>query len=381
MEPPDKRQKFSINAILEAIGVADKQLDVARSIFHQWAGYDFKKIKEDSDLLEAKVLIKKIEASISKLKSNWTRDRTFRRTSLNKTWLKRINYSFFERPHELRTIDEEDEENEDSDEEEEEEESEDDGIIDLMDFGEEQMQRTSYRKSLLDCKPDTRLKRTANIYQVVITEAQLQMISLEQLAAYLCYRFLYMQYKKKAKQYYDVFHGFDFTSKPKYNVEQSLHFCVRNRLSQVAYNRNRLNLLPVLVLMPYNNVSQHRRFICPKLEEYQINVIEEEMQEVMQPDGSIKATMAEKAVSKSVGVFCNLGQALEITMQRLLKSNWEVIFSKDLRNLVLSIRTGLDAAGDQKQYHQRSQRNMDTSHLLSIMYVTNEVFAPVPKQG
>ena len=61
-------------------------------------------------------MIKKIEASISKLKSNWTRDRTFRKTSLNKTWLKRINYSFFERPHELRTIDEEDEENEDSDE-------------------------------------------------------------------------------------------------------------------------------------------------------------------------------------------------------------------------------------------------------------------------
>ena len=133
--------------------------------------------------------------------------------------------------------------------------------------------------------------------------------------------------------------------------------------------------------MPYNDVAKHRRFVCPQLSEYKTKLAEEEIHEEQEPDGSIKTTIVKKTVDKSVGVFCDLGQALEITMQRLLKAHWELIFAKDLRNLVLSIRTGLDAAGDQKQYHQRSQRNIDTSHLLSIMYVTNEVFAPLPNQG
>ena len=192
------------------------------------AGYDLQNLKQDTEIQEAKGLIKKIEASISKLKSKWTRDRTFRKTSLNKTWLKRLNYSFFERPHDLFTIDEDLEEEEDEEEDfsDVEENQEGEGTIDLLDFEEEQMERTAYRKSLLDCKPNTRLRRTTNIYQVVITEARLQMISLEQLATYLAYRFLYMGDKKKSKTYYEVFLGFDFTSKPKYNVEQSLHFFV-----------------------------------------------------------------------------------------------------------------------------------------------------------
>ena len=216
----------------------------------------------------------------------------------------------------------------------------------------------------------------------MITEARLQMITMEQLSSYLNYRFSYMEDKKKSKQYYDIFQGFQFLSKCHYDLEQSLHFLVRNRLSNVAYNRNRLNLLPVLVLKTYNDVSQHRRNICPSLIEYKKNVTENVMEDVLQPDGSNKTKMVEKIVEKTVGVYCDLGESLVITVLRLLKANWDKVFINDLdQNLVISLRTGLDAAGDQKQYHQRSQRNIDTSHLLSIMYVVNVIFVQYPYQG
>ena len=85
------------------------------------------------------------------------------------------------------------------------------------------------------------------------------------------------------------------------------------------------------------------------------------------------------------GIFANLGEAIQIVIQRMLQfggSEWLPCCVKDdsqCANVVAKIHCSGDGRGDEKQYTQRSQVDLDTSHVISFVFTVTDIsLAPSP---
>lgn len=139
----------------------------------------------------------------------------------------------------------------------------------------------------------------------------------------------------------------------------------RNNISRARYTNMRLVLLSDVRLPPFSFLSELRMSFTPQLHTYPVDC----------------------DPAKQRGVFANLGEAIQIVMQRMLQfggSQWLPCCDKkgsQCANVVAKIHCSGDGRGDEKQYSQRSQVNLDTSHVNSFVFtVTSISLAPLPTE-
>ena len=176
-------------------------------------------------------------------------------------------------------------------------------------------------------------------------------ISLSQAVGYLLHRHFYNQDKRLASLGRDLFHG---KTNPAAGVPvlDCLWILARNNLGRLRYTNLRLQLLKHVKLKPYSYLSDLKLAIAPQLFPW--------------PQGG------DQSVQR--GVYADLGEAVCKVLQRMIRyggSDWIPSCAKEgsrCANLVATVHCSADGRGDEKQYNQRSQVDMDTSHVMSFVF-------------
>ena len=114
----------------------------------------------------------------------------------------------------------------------------------------------------------------------------------------------------------------------------------------------RYMLLRHISISPYYLLSHLRTQICPDLHPYPVGVEKD----------------------NAVGIYSLLSNQLKCDFMRMLKYSENSLGLLD-RNCCLKVPGGLDCAGDQKEYQQRSQLGLDTTHLENGSYVIVSIHA------
>ena len=141
-----------------------------------------------------------------------------------------------------------------------------------------------------------------------------------------------------------------------------LWLTARNNISKARYVNMRLALLKHVKLAPYSFLRELRMAITPQLHTWPLNCAPEEQR----------------------GVYAELGEAIRIVVQRMIQFGsgaWMPCCNHEgnsCSNLVAKIHCSGDGRGDEKQYSQRSQTGMDTSHVLSFVFTVSSIAQSLP---
>ena len=126
----------------------------------------------------------------------------------------------------------------------------------------------------------------------------------------------------------------------------------RNNLSRGRYTGLRLQLLKHVRLQPYSFLSELRMSLCPPLHPWP----------------------ADCEASLQRGVYADLGEAILSVVKRMIEFDPKLLPScrqgegQKCSNVVATVHISGDGRGDEKQYAQRSQIPLDTSHALSFVF-------------
>ena len=176
-------------------------------------------------------------------------------------------------------------------------------------------------------------------------------ISFCQAVGYLLHRQYYNEDKRLASLGRDLFQG---NTNPSAGVPvlDCLWILARNNLGKLRYTNLRLQLLKHVKLKPYSYLSDLKLAIAPQLHPW--------------PQGS------DQSVQR--GVYADLGEAVCKVLQRMIRyggSEWIPSCTREgsrCANLIATVHCSADGRGDEKQYNQRSQVDMDTSHVMSFVF-------------
>ena len=158
-------------------------------------------------------------------------------------------------------------------------------------------------------------------------------------------------YRKLAQVGTELFNNdYDIAVKPHMDLESGFHIQVRYKLSRIKWINLGFMLHKHVLPPPYQLLAAHRIRICPLLFKY--------------PIGANKDTVT--------GVYASLSEELILHFLRLLQ--FEGNFLESVKeNCCLKVLGGLDCAGDQSEYQQRSQLNIDTSHVENGSYCLTSI--------
>ena len=202
-------------------------------------------------------------------------------------------------------------------------------------------EKTIFQKKLNDIQDKKYLmERTKSCFQNIVAEAELQGTSVTQLLALLMYRANYNLNHKLALEMKKLFDGEEVSTKV--DLELALHLTERLKLGKGRYRHMRMLLRPHASFPDYSAVFSLWRSFCPTILLYS-------------NEGQV------------VGVFVHLEAALQSHIQRLVKS---ASFQLEEVNcsLAVNVTIGIDSRGDEKEYLQKSQVSIDTTHSTSILY-------------
>ena len=134
------------------------------------------------------------------------------------------------------------------------------------------------------------------------------------------------------------------------DLDSGFHIQVRYKLSKIKWINLGFILHKHVKIPSFQVLSAHRVSICPQLYKFP-----REEQDV-----------------PITGSFANLTEELVLHFCRLLQ--FEGHFLESIReNCCIKILGGLDCAGDQKEYQQRSQLNIETSHVENGSYCLTSI--------
>ena len=200
---------------------------------------------------------------------------------------------------------------------------------------------------------ETQKKRSTFIMEEVRRFAEGNQISVAQAAGYILHRQYWTVNRALAELGGELFRGEgNITTVSEVPTLTCLWVQARNNIGRAKFTNIRLQLLRHVKLQPYGLLSELRRAICPALHPW--------------PPGSDLADQR--------GVYANLGTAVKQVLHRMVQyggHSWLPSCSKDggqCANLVATIHCSGDGRGDEKQYGQRSQAEMDTSHVMSFVF-------------
>lgn len=109
-------------------------------------------------------------------------------------------------------------------------------------------------------------------------------------------------------------------------------------------------------MSPYYLLSALRSQISPPLSPYPVGVERE----------------------NAIGIYANLSEELLLHFLRLLRFDGDFLEQVD-SNCCLKVLGGLDCAGDEREYQQRSQLSLDTSHVENGSYVLASIHVVTPQ--
>ena len=200
---------------------------------------------------------------------------------------------------------------------------------------------------------ETQKKRSTFIMEEVRRFAEGNVISVAQTAGYILHRHYWTVERALAKLGGELFRGDgDITTVSKVPTLTCLWVQARNNIGRARFTNIRLQLLRHVKLQPYGFLSELRRSICPALHPW--------------PPGSELADQR--------GVYADLGTAVRQVLQRMVQyggDSWLPSCSTDggqCANLVATVHCSGDGRGDERQYGQRSQAELDTSHVMSFVF-------------
>ena len=174
---------------------------------------------------------------------------------------------------------------------------------------------------------------------------------MHQYAGYLIQRENYQKNRQLAKIGGELFKGNpEILLKPHVTLEECLHILVRNKLDKVKYYNLRAVLSKHVSMVPYHLLSKHRTNICPPTYPY--------------PPGASLDTLT--------GIFSCLEESLVAQLLRLIQFDGEFL-AKVNRSCCLKVIGGMDNAGDEKEYQQRSQVNLKTSHVENGSFIISSI--------
>ena len=316
----------------------DDHTEAAEEIVNMLIGGQFCDLKSSGDIENAQNVAKKIRGRLYNL-SKEMKSRQFRKKvdeNLETTFLRKEEYDFLQKSY-FSFIS-----NEETDNYVDEDISDEDKIVVETGLKGPNVQRKHFTKPLNKVQNvKYRGERTNQDFNFLKEAAEIQKVELYQYAGYLIQRDNYQKNRKLAKIGTELFTGnLDVLIKPNVSLEECFHILVRNKLDRVKYT----NLCSVMhkhvSMIPYYLLSRHKMEICPPLYPY--------------PPGASQEAMT--------GTFCKLEEALVSQMLRLIR--FEGDFLEDLEtSCCLKIVAGMDNAGDEKEYQQRSQVQLNTSHV------------------
>ena len=143
------------------------------------------------------------------------------------------------------------------------------------------------------------------------------------------------------------------------DLESGFHIQVRYKFSKIKWINLGFILFKHVKIPSFHLLSAHRIKICPELFKYPSEAHDEPVK----------------------GVFANLGEMMVLHFLRLLQFDGSFLETVK-ENCCIKAFGGLDCAGDQKEYQQRSQLNMETSHVENGSYCMTSIHVdPCPSDA
>ena len=212
----------------------------------------------------------------------------------------------------------------------------------------------------------TQKKQSTFILEELRMFAEGNVISMAQAVGYLLHRHYWSVNRALAKLGGELFRGDgDIETVSNVPTLTCLWMQARNNIGRIRFTNIRLLLLRHVRLQPYGFLSELRRAICPALHPW--------------PPGGELADQR--------GVYANLGEAVRQVLQRMVQyggHSWLPSCSKEggqCANLVATVHCSGDGRGDERQYGQRSQAELDTSHVMSFVFsIPSICLAVEPKE-
>ena len=222
---------------------------------------------------------------------------------------------------------------------------------DLVDTGEKNKITNAVRKPLNKCKDTKTMKvKTDLILGNVVAEAQSLMVTPTALMAYLMYRLNYNSRRDFATSMFKVFKEDEWFTES-VGLEKALALVERRRLGKSGYRYLKKHLSPHGVKLPsYTDVSTLRStLVSPTLMAYYSHS------------------------GQAIGVTTNFPSSLQATLRRMIQAGLADFLSAANCSLVASVTVGFDGRGGEKEYAQRSQIKITSTHSLSCLYTMSDV--------
>ena len=345
----EKRERLSRAEALNMLRVASSATEAAQKALEKVSGEDFRDASQE-ELSVRDNLINKIKRKLNRLQQE-AKKRNWNLRNLDDTFLSTSTYE--EIGHLKKGKDEEVSDNANQKSTQTEEiHVQSRGV--QTEAGKSLPPRRPYRKSFDQLKDvDTQKTRSNQVIGQVREFAETNGITLAQTVGYLLYRHYWSQGSKGlAKFGAQLFLGENPSLMSEVPPLTCLWLASRNNLSRVRYTHLRLQLLKHVKMQPYSFLSELKMSLCPPLYPWPADCEAEQQR----------------------GVYADLGEAILIVVRRMIQfdSDWLPSCRKGggqkCANVVATIHISGDGRGDEKQYSQRSQIPLDTSHVLSFVF-------------
>ena len=198
------------------------------------------------------------------------------------------------------------------------------------------------------------LARTKKSYDAVKEDAQKQGVSTTQLLALHMYRENYNTNRDLAILSYKIYKKEDL-KKPKFvDPERALHLSERLKLGRGRYTDLKILMKNFVTLPTYAEVSLLRRAYSPKLKPF------------FNQDNQV------------VGICSDMKESLQCHIQRMIQSGDIGSWIDNVEtSLLVKVTVGMDGRGKEKEYKQRCQVSISTTHSFSITYFISDI-AEIP---
>ena len=343
----EKREKLSRGEALNLLRDASSAAEAAQRALEKVSGEDFLDASQE-ELSVRDDLLNKIKRKLNRLQQE-AKKQKWKLRNLDDTFLSRSTYDEFGQLKKDRDEVPLDDPNQKSTPD-----------ISVQSRGVQTEAETSetprrpFRKPFDQLKDvDTQKARSNQIIGQVRDFAETNGITVAQGVGYLLYRHYWGQGSKRlAKFGAQLFLGDNPSLMSEVPPLTCLWLASRNNLSRVRYINLRLQLLKHVRLQPYSFLSELRMSLCPPLHPWPANC-----------DANLQR-----------GLYADLGEAILTVVKRMIQfdSGWLPSCSKGggqkCANVVATIHVSGDGRGDEKQYGQRSQIPLDTSHVLSFVF-------------
>ena len=200
-------------------------------------------------------------------------------------------------------------------------------------------------------------RRSDQVLQEIRHFSEINDLTVVRSLGYLLYRNYWQTNKKLAILGRQLFTDWeDLVQKQQLDVLTCLWLVERLDLGRTKYTSTRLQLQPYVVLLPYSFPSALRASLVPPMVHYPLTAEPQDQ----------------------TGVFVRLPEAIQAITLRLLQFNlnqggWVPRISscvggeEEHSNLVVRVLGACDGRGDERQHAQRSQAQLDTSHVFSTV--------------